>query len=34
MPYIVFPGNVGGPRALAEVFDILKRDNTPARSGE
>jgi len=24
MPYVVFPGNVGGPRALAEVLEILK----------
>jgi uncharacterized protein YgbK (DUF1537 family) len=26
MPYIVFPGNVGGPRALAEVLEILRRE--------
>jgi len=24
MPYVVFPGNVGGPRALADVVNILK----------
>jgi hypothetical protein len=30
MPYIVFPGNVGGPRALAEVLEILKRGDARA----
>jgi uncharacterized protein YgbK (DUF1537 family) len=25
IPYVVFPGNVGGPRALADVFGILRK---------
>jgi uncharacterized protein YgbK (DUF1537 family) len=28
MPYIVFPGNVGGPGALAEAVNILKPSST------
>ena len=28
MPYIVFPGNVGGPGALAEAVNILKPSGT------
>lgn len=29
--YIVFPGNVGGPDALAQTYDLLRRDLSPAR---
>ena len=23
-PYIIFPGNVGGPRSLEEIYQVLK----------
>jgi hypothetical protein len=24
LPYVVFPGNVGGPNALREAFEVLR----------
>jgi uncharacterized protein YgbK (DUF1537 family) len=31
VPYVVFPGNVGGPETLAQVVEILRSHSVPNR---